>query len=154
MIRDVHPGSGSRIRILIFYPSRIPNPGSRGQKGTGSGSATLFLRNIYRCCTVSLRRLRFRLSTSTLNLTTEESQKVIKVSRRNSGTVPQVPTFLSRTKICYCSSENVFNFWLQWIALILMPISLRFLRYFPSFFLVRTGEWMKDAASSQNSRDI
>jgi hypothetical protein len=35
MIRDVHPGS--RIRILIFYPSRIPdlgvkkalNPGSR-----------------------------------------------------------------------------------------------------------------------------
>jgi hypothetical protein len=23
MIQDVHPGSGSRIRILIFYPSRI-----------------------------------------------------------------------------------------------------------------------------------
>ncbi len=32
MIRVVHPGSGSRI--LIFYPSRIPDPG--GQKGTGS----------------------------------------------------------------------------------------------------------------------
>jgi hypothetical protein len=29
MIRDVHPGSGSRIRILIFLP--IPDPGSRGQ---------------------------------------------------------------------------------------------------------------------------
>jgi hypothetical protein len=24
MIRDVHPGSESRILILIFYPSRIP----------------------------------------------------------------------------------------------------------------------------------
>jgi hypothetical protein len=33
-IRDVHPGSGSRIRILILHPSRIPDPG--GQKGTGS----------------------------------------------------------------------------------------------------------------------
>ena len=31
MIRVVHLGSGSRIRILIFYP-----PGSRGQKDTGS----------------------------------------------------------------------------------------------------------------------
>jgi hypothetical protein len=27
MIRDVYLGSGSRIRILIFYPSRIPDPG-------------------------------------------------------------------------------------------------------------------------------
>jgi hypothetical protein len=27
MIRDVHPGSGSRIWILIFYPSRNPDPG-------------------------------------------------------------------------------------------------------------------------------
>jgi hypothetical protein len=42
MIRVVHPGSGSRIQI--FYPYRIPDkgvkktpdPGSRGQKGTGS----------------------------------------------------------------------------------------------------------------------
>ncbi len=32
MIRDVHPGS--RIRILIIYPSLIPDPG--GQKGTES----------------------------------------------------------------------------------------------------------------------
>ncbi len=32
MIVVVHPGS--RIRNLIFYPS--PDPGSRGQKGTGS----------------------------------------------------------------------------------------------------------------------
>ncbi len=29
-------GSGSRIRVLTFNPSRIPEPGSRGQKGTGS----------------------------------------------------------------------------------------------------------------------
>jgi hypothetical protein len=29
MIRDVHPGSGSRIRILTLYPSRILDPGSR-----------------------------------------------------------------------------------------------------------------------------
>jgi hypothetical protein len=34
MIRDVHPRSGSRIRNLIFL--LIPDPGSRGQKGTGS----------------------------------------------------------------------------------------------------------------------
>jgi hypothetical protein len=34
MIRVVHPGS--QIRMLTFYPSRIPDPGSRGQKGTGS----------------------------------------------------------------------------------------------------------------------
>jgi hypothetical protein len=34
MIRVVHPGS--RIRMLTFYPSRIPDPRSRGQKGTGS----------------------------------------------------------------------------------------------------------------------
>jgi hypothetical protein len=32
MIRVVHP----RSRILIFYPSRTPDPGSRGQKGIGS----------------------------------------------------------------------------------------------------------------------
>jgi hypothetical protein len=27
MIRVVHPGSGFRIRILIYYPSRIPDTG-------------------------------------------------------------------------------------------------------------------------------
>jgi hypothetical protein len=32
MIRDIHPRS--RIRILVFLS--IPDPGSRGQKGTGS----------------------------------------------------------------------------------------------------------------------
>jgi hypothetical protein len=26
VIRDVHPGSGSRIQMLIYYPSRIPDP--------------------------------------------------------------------------------------------------------------------------------
>jgi hypothetical protein len=36
MIWDVHPGSGSWIRILNFCPSQIPDPGSRGQKGTRS----------------------------------------------------------------------------------------------------------------------
>jgi hypothetical protein len=34
MIRVVH--LGSRIRMLTFYPSRIPDLGSRGQKGTVS----------------------------------------------------------------------------------------------------------------------
>jgi hypothetical protein len=33
-IVSVHPGSGSRFRILILLP--IPDPGTRGQKGTGS----------------------------------------------------------------------------------------------------------------------
>jgi hypothetical protein len=39
MIRVVHPGS--RIRILTFYPSRIPDPGVKRALGLGSGSATL-----------------------------------------------------------------------------------------------------------------
>jgi hypothetical protein len=33
MFRDVHPGSGFQIWALIFLP--IPDPGSRGQKGSG-----------------------------------------------------------------------------------------------------------------------
>jgi hypothetical protein len=40
MIRDVHPGS--RNRILIFYPSRIQDPGVKKAPHTGSRSATLF----------------------------------------------------------------------------------------------------------------
>jgi hypothetical protein len=39
MIRDVHPGS--RIRILIFYPSRIPDPGVKKAPDSESGSLTL-----------------------------------------------------------------------------------------------------------------
>jgi hypothetical protein len=35
MIRDAHPGSGSRTRILVFLP--ILDPGFRGEKGIGSG---------------------------------------------------------------------------------------------------------------------
>ncbi len=41
--RKYIPGCSSRIRILIFYPSRISDPGSRDQKGTETGSATLFI---------------------------------------------------------------------------------------------------------------
>ncbi len=41
MIRVVHPGS--RIRMLTFYPSRIPNPGVKKAADPGSGSATLIL---------------------------------------------------------------------------------------------------------------
>jgi hypothetical protein len=45
MIRDIHPGSdpGSGIRILIFYPSRIPDPGVKKAPDPGSGSVTLWL---------------------------------------------------------------------------------------------------------------
>ncbi len=39
-IRVVHPGSGSRIRILIFYPSRIPDPVVKKASIPCSGSAT------------------------------------------------------------------------------------------------------------------
>jgi hypothetical protein len=39
MIRVVHPGS--RIRMLTFYPSRIPDPGVKKALDPGSGSATL-----------------------------------------------------------------------------------------------------------------
>ncbi len=34
--RKYDSGCSSRIRILIFYPSRVPDPGFRGQIGTGS----------------------------------------------------------------------------------------------------------------------
>ncbi len=34
--RKYDPGCSSRIRILTFYPSRIPDSGSRGHKGTAS----------------------------------------------------------------------------------------------------------------------
>jgi|LakMenEpi03Aug12_release.lakeMendotaPanAssembly.Ray.scaffolds.fasta_scaffold1097057_2 hypothetical protein len=37
MIQVVYPGSG------YFTHSRIPDPGSRGKKGPGSGFATLYL---------------------------------------------------------------------------------------------------------------
>ncbi len=39
MIRVFHPGS--RIRMLIFYPSQIPDPGVKKAPDPGSGSATL-----------------------------------------------------------------------------------------------------------------
>ncbi len=39
--RKYNPGCWSRIRIFIFYPSRISDLGLRDQKSTGSGSATL-----------------------------------------------------------------------------------------------------------------
>ncbi len=38
MIRVVHPGSGSRI--LIFYPSRIPDPGVKKAPDPGSATQT------------------------------------------------------------------------------------------------------------------
>jgi hypothetical protein len=40
MIRVVHPGS--RIRMLTFYQSWIPDPGVKKAPDHGSGSATLF----------------------------------------------------------------------------------------------------------------
>jgi hypothetical protein len=52
MIRDVHPGSRSRIRILIFA-----HPDSRDKKGTGSGSATLLGRKIH--VFVCIQRIKF-----------------------------------------------------------------------------------------------
>jgi hypothetical protein len=39
MIRVVHPGS--RIRMLTFYPSWIPDPGVKKAPDPGSGSAKL-----------------------------------------------------------------------------------------------------------------
>ncbi len=43
MIRVVHPGSGFRIQIWIFYPSRITDPGVKKAPDPGSGSATLLI---------------------------------------------------------------------------------------------------------------
>jgi hypothetical protein len=44
-IPDPDPGSESRIRIVIFYPSRFPDPGSKRLRipNPGSGFATLVL---------------------------------------------------------------------------------------------------------------
>jgi hypothetical protein len=40
MVRVVHPGS--RIWMMTFYPSRIPDPGVKKSPDPGSGSATLY----------------------------------------------------------------------------------------------------------------
>ncbi len=40
--RKCDPGCSSRIRMLTFYPSRIPDPGVKRAPDPGSGSATLF----------------------------------------------------------------------------------------------------------------
>jgi hypothetical protein len=50
MIRVVHPGS--RIRMLTFYPSRIPDPGVKKAPDPGSGSATLELKP---CCWIKTK---------------------------------------------------------------------------------------------------
>ncbi len=41
--RKYDPGCSSRIRILIFHPSRNPAPGVEKSTDPGSGSATLFI---------------------------------------------------------------------------------------------------------------
>jgi hypothetical protein len=43
MIRVVHPGSRILIRILIFYPSWIPDPRAKEAPDPGSGSAVLVI---------------------------------------------------------------------------------------------------------------
>ncbi len=47
-IPDPDPGSG----IMVFYPSRIPNPGVKKAPDHGSGSATLIMEVCFsrRCC--------------------------------------------------------------------------------------------------------
>jgi hypothetical protein len=43
MIQDVHLGSGSQIRFLIFYPSRVPDQGiKKAKKAPDPRSAILF----------------------------------------------------------------------------------------------------------------
>ncbi len=44
-IPEPEPGSGTKIRILIFYPSRIPDPGVKKAPDPGSDSATLLLKS-------------------------------------------------------------------------------------------------------------
>ncbi len=39
--RKYNPGCSSRIRILTFYPSRIPDPGVKKAPDPGSGSETM-----------------------------------------------------------------------------------------------------------------
>jgi hypothetical protein len=44
--RKYETGCSSRIRILTFYPSRIPDLGIKKAPDPGSGSATLFVRDV------------------------------------------------------------------------------------------------------------
>ncbi len=41
LIRDLHPGSGSQNRILIFYPSWISDPGVKKAPDPGSARSKL-----------------------------------------------------------------------------------------------------------------
>jgi hypothetical protein len=56
MIRVVHPRSGSRIRILTFNPSKIPDPGVKTASDPGSATLPVGLREksgtltiVFRC---------------------------------------------------------------------------------------------------------
>jgi hypothetical protein len=54
MIRNEHPGSGSWLWILSFYPSRIPDLGDKKAPDPVSGSATLDSRRSILVCFLSL----------------------------------------------------------------------------------------------------
>jgi hypothetical protein len=45
--RKYDPGCSSRIRMLTFYPSRIPDPGVKKAPDPGSGSATLHIMLVF-----------------------------------------------------------------------------------------------------------
>jgi hypothetical protein len=45
--RKYDPGCSSRIRILTFYPPRIPDPGVKKAPDPESGSATLYVRKCF-----------------------------------------------------------------------------------------------------------
>jgi hypothetical protein len=49
------PGCSSRIRILIFYPSRIPDPGAKMAPDPGSGSRNNGGNTCYGMCSVVFR---------------------------------------------------------------------------------------------------
>ncbi len=55
--RKYDPGSSSRIRMLTFYPSRIPVPGVKKTPDPGSGSATLLMFPFYKMLFMNTCRL-------------------------------------------------------------------------------------------------
>ncbi len=100
--RKWDPGCSSRIRVLIFFT----HPGSRGQKGTGSGSTTLLrwfmgklIRSLYRYFVPYLLRIRFFVSYPSLSALlmfdvgffrtinrSSEKEKKVSVNLRGCGT--------------------------------------------------------------------
>ncbi len=122
MIRVVHPGS--RIRMLTFYPSRIPDPGVKKAPDPGSISATLATKKFNYTCFLSALRssccsLRRGISSSLLARSMWSTffscafsrTYNIKIIKLNFCAFPQLskPFWVRQTEV------KIADWWQQWI---------------------------------------